>query len=177
MGIGYVGSTSKPTADRIFILDLTISDSNKPLLLRNDSYVPFLLNGLFLDPNHPRADLKDDIKCWNQQNSAECLAQLALFPSGREQLLQNPAVSEALEAVSERGMSEEACDFATAALKSLRGDELQMRTEGDKHVMLSCTFGLRVCFRCCEACLMLSERDRERVPPLGVDCVPPLGVG
>ena len=89
MGIGYIGSTSKPTADRICILDLTISDRNKPLLLRNDSYVPFLLNGLFLDPNHPRADLKDDIKRWNQQNSAECLAQLALFPSGRKQLLQN----------------------------------------------------------------------------------------
>eukprot|EP01046_Picozoa_sp_COSAG06_P091741 COSAG06_NODE_38015_length_428_cov_0.939210_1_plen_28_part_01 len=28
MGIGYIGSTSKPTADRICILDLTISDRN-----------------------------------------------------------------------------------------------------------------------------------------------------
>ena len=62
------------------------------------------------------------------------LAQLALFPAGRDALLENAAVSEALLAVTERGMSEEACEFAKAALRSLRGDELQLRTEGDKHM-------------------------------------------
>ena len=65
---------------------------------------------------------------------AECFAQLALLPLGRDALLENPAVSEALMEVAERGMSEEACGFAEAALKTLSGDELQMRTEGDKHM-------------------------------------------
>ena len=134
MGVGFVGRISKPTADKIQVLELCISDANKPLLLANELFVPYLISGLFLDPDHPRADLEDELKLWNQQTHAECLAQVALFPAGRDALLENPAVSEALVSVSERGLSEEACEFAKAALKSLRGDELQMRTEGDKHV-------------------------------------------
>ena len=134
MCVGYIGRVSKPTADKIQVLELCISDANKPLLLANDLFIPYLISGLFLDPEHPRADLKDEIKLWNQQTHAECLAQMALFPAGRDALLKNPDVGEALVSVSERGLSEEACEFAKAALKSLRGDELQMRTEGDKHV-------------------------------------------
>ena len=38
--------------------------------------------------------------------------------------MENPAVSDALVAVSERGMSEEACESARAALKALSGCEL-----------------------------------------------------
>ena len=134
MGVGYMGRLSKPTADKIQVLELCISDANKPLLLANDLFIPYLISGLFLDPDHPRADLKDEIKIWNQQTHAECLAQVALFPAGRDALLKIPAVSEALVSVTERGLSEEACEFAKAALKSLRGDELQLRTEGDKHM-------------------------------------------
>ena len=134
MGVGFAGRANKPTADKIRVLELCISDANKPLLLANDLFIPYLISGLFLDPDHPRADLKDELKIWNQQTHAECLAQVALFPAGRDALLRNPDVSEALVSVSERGLSEEACEFAKAALKSLRGDELQMRTEGDKHV-------------------------------------------
>ena len=134
MCVGYIGRVSKPTAGNIQVLELCISDANKPLLLANDLFIPYLISGLFLDPDHPRADLKDEIKLWNQQTHAECLAQVALFPAGRDALLKNPDVSEALVSVSERGLSEEACEFAKAALKSLRGDELQMRSEGDKHV-------------------------------------------
>ena len=59
---------------------------------------------------------------------------LALFPAGRDALLENAAASEALVAVTERGMSEDARNFAKAALKSLSTDELQMRTEGNKHM-------------------------------------------
>ena len=64
-------------------------------------------------------------------------AQLALFPPGRAAMLEHPAVTGALEALRERGMSEEARNFASAALMALRDDELQGRAEGDKHVMLS----------------------------------------
>jgi hypothetical protein len=134
MGVGYMGRLAKPTADRILVLELVISDANKMLLLANPTFIPYLISGLFLDPDHPRSDLKDEIKLWNQQTHAECLAQLALFPPGRDALLENAAVSEALLAVTERGMSEEACDYAKAALKSMSGDELHLRTEGDKHM-------------------------------------------
>ena len=134
MNVGFVGRVSKPTADRILVLELVISDANKTLLLANPIFIPYLISGLFIDPDHARADLKDEIKLWNQQTHAECFAQLALFAPGREALLANPAVSEALVEVSERGMSQEACDHAAAALKGLSGEELQMRTEGDKHM-------------------------------------------
>ena len=118
-------------------MELCISDKIKPLLLASSVFIPYLINGLFLDPDHPRANLKDEIKLWNQETHVECLAQLALFPPGRDALLQNPAVSEALVSVSEQGMSEQARDHASAALMALSGDELQMRTEGQKHLMLS----------------------------------------
>ena len=36
---------------------------NKPLLLANQACIPYLINGLFVDPAHPRADLKHEIKC------------------------------------------------------------------------------------------------------------------
>ena len=138
MGIGYAGRITKPTPDKIQVLELCISDKSKPLLLANTTlFIPYLINGLFLDPDHPRADLKDEIKLWNQETHVECLAQLALFPPGRDALLQNPAVSEALVAVAQQGMSEQARDYAQAALMALSGDELQMRTEGQKHLMLS----------------------------------------
>ena len=137
MGIGYVGRIHKPTADTIPVLELCISDKSKPLLLANSGFITYLINGLFLDPDHPRADLKDEIKLWNQETHVECLAQLVLFPPGRDALLQNPAVSEALVAVAQQGMSEQARDHAKAALMALSGDELQMRTEGQKHLMLS----------------------------------------
>eukprot|EP01043_Picozoa_sp_COSAG02_P051664 COSAG02_NODE_5468_length_4297_cov_3.717008_3_plen_211_part_00 len=134
MGIGITGRTAKPTADRTLILELVVSDANKTLLLANPLLLPYLISGLFLDPDHPRADLKDEIKLWNQQTHAECLAQLTLFPAGRDAMLENAAVTEALVAVAERGMSEEASESAKVALKALSGEKPQMRTEGDKHM-------------------------------------------
>jgi hypothetical protein len=138
MGIGYAGHISKPTPDRIQVLELCISDKSKPLMLANAVFIPYLINGLFLDPDHPRANLKDEIKRWNQETHTECLAQLSLFPPGRDALLQNPAVSEALVVVSEQGMSEEARKFAKAALMALSDKKLEVVAEGaQKHVMLS----------------------------------------
>ena len=46
------------------------------------------VDALLLDPEHPQKDMKPELKTWCQQHHAECLAQLALFPPGREALLQ-----------------------------------------------------------------------------------------
>jgi hypothetical protein len=138
MGIGYGARLSKPTADKIQVLELCISDKIKPLLLANPKLIPYLINGLFLDPDHPRANLKDEIKLWNQETHVECLAQLALFPPGRDALLQSPAVSDALVAVSEQGMSQEAKKFADAALLALSDKKLEVVAVGEQlHLMLS----------------------------------------
>ncbi len=81
--------------------------------------------------------MKPELKTWCQQHHAECLAQLALFPPGREALLQDPSVSEALQAVAESGLSPESREFAQGALLALSDTELTSK-EGQKHVMLSC---------------------------------------
>lgn len=146
LGEGLLGKGFKPTEETIFILELSISDVNKKLMLANDGFVAYLLSGLFIDPNHPRANLSDDIKRWNQTVHAESICQVALFPPGRDALLQNPTVDDALVAVAEKGLSEEARDFAQAALAALRDEKLQVRAEGQKHIMLSCKFRV---WRCC----------------------------
>ena len=48
------------------------------------------------------------------------------------------AVAEALQAVVQRGMSDLAREHAKAALLVLIDNELQTRSEGQLHVMLSC---------------------------------------
>ena len=118
-------------------LELTISDENKPLLLANKSFIPYLVDALLIDPGHPRAGMKEELKVWCQQHHAECLAQLAVFEPAREALLQDPSVLQALEAVAEAGLSEEARDFASAALLALSDKKLVKVLEGQKHIMLS----------------------------------------
>ena len=62
---------TKPNPDKMLTLDLCISDKNKPLLLANSSFIPYLISGLFLDSSkHPRGDLNDEIKAWNQQHKS-----------------------------------------------------------------------------------------------------------
>ena len=95
------------------------------------------------DSEHPRASLKPGPKAWCQTTHCECLAQMAVFPQGRKELLlQDPAlrVCEALQAVVERGLSDEAKEHAKSALLALSDTELVMVDEGQKHVMLSCAF-------------------------------------
>ena len=129
---------AKPTADNMLALDLCVSDKNKELLLANPAFIPYLINGLFLGADHPRANLKDDIKLWNQTMHAECFAQLALFLPGRDAMRRDPSVAEALQTVATEGLSAESRDFAKAALMAMSDEELHMRTDGQKHVMLSC---------------------------------------
>jgi hypothetical protein len=47
-------------------------------------------------------------------------------------------VAEALQTVATEGLSSESRDFAKAALLAMSDEELHMRSEGQKHVMLSC---------------------------------------
>ena len=82
-------------------LELCVSDENKPLLLDNPDFIPYLVDALLLDPDHPRAGMKQELKSWCQEHHVECLAQLAVFEPAREALRQDPSVIPALEAVAE----------------------------------------------------------------------------
>ena len=133
-------ANAKPTADTIMALELCVSDENKPLLLANPDFIPYLVDALLLDADHPRAGMKPELKSWCQTHHAECLAQLAVFEPGSEALRQDPSVVPALQVVADSGLSTEARRFAQAALLAL-GDKKQpemMVQEGEQtHVMLS----------------------------------------
>ena len=59
---------------------------------------------------------------------------------GLEALRQDASVVPALEKVAGSALSAEARHFAEAALLALSEKELHADAEGQKHVMLSCTF-------------------------------------
>jgi hypothetical protein len=50
VGWGRVAALSQGV---MLVLELTISDARKPLLLANPGYVPYLVDSLLLDPKHP----------------------------------------------------------------------------------------------------------------------------
>ena len=128
----------KPSPDAIYAAQLCVSDTNKPLLVANKDFIPYLVDALLLDPEHPRADMKEDIKAWCQQHHTEALAQLAVHDSSRDALLRDGSVVPALEAVMKAGLSSQARELAAAALSALSPKKLVAVTEGQKHVMLSC---------------------------------------
>ena len=134
--VGY-NATLKPSTDTIMALELCVSDENKPLLLATPDFIPYLVDALLLDPAHPRAGLKPELKAWCQEHHAECLAQLAVFEPAHDALRQDPSVLPALEAVAEAGLSAEARRFAQAALLALSDKEMHADAEGEKHIMLS----------------------------------------
>ena len=45
--VGY-SKTSKPTSTSITAVELCISDKNKPLLLANSAFIPYVVDGLLL---------------------------------------------------------------------------------------------------------------------------------
>lgn len=134
---GYL-SRLKPTQDEIYAAQLCVSDVHKPLLMANRRFVPYLVDALLLDPDHPRADMDDEAKAWCQHHHCEALAQLAMHEESRQALLLDGSVVPALEMAVKVGLNEETRELAAAALSALNGKELQMSTEGQKHVMLSC---------------------------------------
>ena len=50
--VGY-NATSKPTADTLMMVELCISDRNKPMLLANQSFIPYLVDALLLVSTPP----------------------------------------------------------------------------------------------------------------------------
>ena len=117
------------------------SDANKLLLLANPDFLAYLTDGLLLDHRHPRAEsLTDDAKAWLQSTHAESFAQLAVFEPGRDALRQDPSVSEALQEVVDRGLSEQSRELASQALMAMSDAELQADTGGQMHIMLSCKY-------------------------------------
>ncbi len=129
---------TKPTADSIFAAQLCVSDKNKPLLIANQRFIPYLVDALLLDPDHPRAGMKEELKAWCQEHHCEALAQLSMHEDSRSALLQSTLVIPALEKASETGLTAKTCELATAALVALRGMNLRVAMDGQKHVMLSC---------------------------------------
>jgi hypothetical protein len=139
--VGFHAST-KPSTDSVQVAELCISDKTKPLLLANPAFIPYLVDALFLDPAHPRAGMKPELKAWCQTTHAECIAQIAVFaPDGQKALRQDPSVRDALRCVVESGLTEEARHHAESALLALSDTELVKIEEGQKHVMLSCACG------------------------------------
>jgi hypothetical protein len=138
---GYYRSIT-PAADVIMALELCISDTNKQLLLAHRGFLPYVVDALLLEADHPRAGMKPELKSWCQQHHAECLAQLAGFAPARETLRADPSVIPALEAVAEGGLSGEARQFAAAALLALSDKQPHVDAEGQEHVMLSCACAL-----------------------------------
>eukprot|EP01046_Picozoa_sp_COSAG06_P011414 COSAG06_NODE_651_length_13384_cov_2.712382_4_plen_430_part_00 len=127
-----------PSADSIFAAQLCTSDANKPLLMANHHVLPYLVDALLLDPDHPRAGMKEEQKIWCQEHHCEALLQLAVHKDSRAALLRDQSVVPALEAVAQTGMSQVAREQAAAALVALSDKVLVMLTEGSqKHVMLS----------------------------------------
>jgi hypothetical protein len=45
--VGFQAS-SKPSVDSIFAVELCVSDVNKPLLLENKNFIPYLVDALLL---------------------------------------------------------------------------------------------------------------------------------
>ena len=82
--------------------------------------------------------MKEELKAWCQHHHCEALAQLAVFGPAREALQRDSSVVPALEAVAEAGLSAETREVAVAALMALSDKELEIKAEGQKHVMLSC---------------------------------------
>ena len=135
------------------------------MLLAADGLVGVLVDALLLDEEHPQrtqatfeavkaaiqrvcntlwkllssscSDLTE-IRC-HFQDFTEALEQLAVFRAGREALLQDPTVAQALEQVAEQGWSEEARDCARGALSALSGHEALSDVDEDHlHLMVSC---------------------------------------
>ena len=117
-------------------------------------FIPYLLDALLLDPEHPRAGMKKELKTWCQQHHCEALAQLAVHDASREALLGDGSVVPALHAVVETGLSERARELAAAALTALSDKKLEVVTEGQKHVMLSYQWDYQATVQRLNGCLL-----------------------
>ncbi len=141
------------------LLSLCVSDTNKELLLTTEGLIPLLVDSLLLDPEHPRKSNAamlgttdwDGAKGPVQRDFAEAIAQLAMFPPGREALQRDPVVAEALQQVAAEGWTQEARQFAKTALLAMsdrQPEAIQVHQNHDhKHIMLSYQWDVQVVVR------------------------------
>ena len=124
------------------ILNLCISDANKLLLLRCDDFIRVIVDSLLLDADHPRRAQADfgTVAPPVQRDFAEAIQQLSAFPPGRDALLQDPSVTEALRELVDKGLTDEAKECAAGALQALgiweRAEHVVV-DEGSRHIMMS----------------------------------------
>jgi hypothetical protein len=129
------------------ILSLCVSDINKNLLLASEHFLTLAVDSLLLDPEHPRMNNAamqgttdwEAVKAPVQRDFAEAFAQLAMYGPGREVLLQDQSVVEALQRVAAEGWTDEAKLSAESALLAMsdRQPEPDHAQQGQKHIMLS----------------------------------------
>ena len=134
------------------VLNLCISDANKQLLLECDDLIRVLVDSMFLDPDHPRrvqADF-DSVAPAVQRDFAEALQQLSTFPPGRDALLQDSSVAEALCEVAENGLTKDSQKCAAGALQALGVIERAQHVvdEGSGHIMISYQWYVSCIFHC-----------------------------
>eukprot|EP01048_Picozoa_sp_COSAG05_P018251 COSAG05_NODE_2639_length_2813_cov_1.688651_2_plen_151_part_00 len=117
----------------------------KQLLLSNEGFIPHLIDGLLLNPEHPRKDTELGIKAIVQRDFAECILQIALFPPGCE-ALKIAEICETLEVLVDKAWTDEAKDSARAAVAQLTGNkpgpDININIDIDAmHIMISCKCG------------------------------------
>ena len=66
---------SKPTSSTIMAVELCISDKNKPLLLANSAFIPYVVDALLL----VRAELTDLSECTYQASARPLLWPIAFI--------------------------------------------------------------------------------------------------
>jgi hypothetical protein len=118
------------------ILSLSVSDLNKKLLLNSEGFIPMMVDNLFTNPENPRRAQPDfDVVAPPvQQDFAEAIAQVAMFPPGRAALLQDPTVAEALQHVVAEGWTDEARLFAQSALAAMSGRQPDPHQAKQAHI-------------------------------------------
>ena len=88
----------------------------------------------------------------NIQDAAEAIEQLAVYPPGREALLQDPSVTDALQEVADKGWTDEAREHAAGALMALSDQQPAPDAVADpdeRHMMMSCA-SIHACSDCIE---------------------------
>ena len=89
-------------------------------------------------------------ECANIQDAAKAIEQLAVYPPGREALLHDPSVTDALQEVADKGWTDEAQEHAAGALMALSDQHpvIGMGVDLDeRHLMMSCAQRPSVCTR------------------------------
>ena len=144
---------------------LCISDVAKQMLLNCDGFVPHLLFGLLLDPEHPRKDTDESIKAVVQLDFIESIQQISLFPPGWAALkTAGDDVQQALTNLKDNAFTQEAKQLAEATLLVLNPPVVHRRqsvvvssvdaAQTDGHIMLSCEWCMhssmyvQLCFLC-----------------------------